>query len=87
MGRWKDLILDVRWASNPEDIRKNAAELLVLRPDVVLATGPELTAAFKAVADIPTVFVAIPDPVGAGLVASMARPGGASPALPMLNMG
>jgi putative ABC transport system substrate-binding protein len=72
----KNLILDVRWASNPEDIRKNAAELLVLRPDVVLATGPESTAAFKAVADVPTVFVAIPDPVGAGLVASMARPGG-----------
>ena len=72
----KNLILEIRWAINPEDIRRNAADLLVSRPDVVLATGPESTAAFKAVADVPTVFVAIPDPVGAGLVASMAHPGG-----------
>jgi putative ABC transport system substrate-binding protein len=72
----KNLILETRWASNPEDIRKNAADLLASRPDVVLATGPESTAAFKAVADVPTVFVAIPDPVGAGLVATMSHPGG-----------
>src|SRR5262249_6443593 len=54
-----------------------AAELVALAPDVILATGQEATGALQQVTrTVPIVFVLVPDPVGAGFVDSLARPGG-----------
>jgi putative tryptophan/tyrosine transport system substrate-binding protein len=67
--------IDYRWAA--ADLRVGAAELVALTPDVILATStPPLAALHKATIAVPIVFVNITDPVGAGFVASLARPGG-----------
>ena len=59
------------------DISKDAAELVALAPDVILATGsPSVSALQKATRTVPIVFVGVIDPVGAGFVASLARPAG-----------
>jgi len=69
--------IDIRWgAGDPERIRGYAAELVALAPDVILAvtsatTGPLL----QATRTVPIVFVQVVDPVGAGFVDSLARPG------------
>src|ERR1700733_1610435 len=70
--------LDVRWgAGNMELYSKYAMELLALAPDVVLAAGaPTVLALQKASRTVPIVFASVADAVGAGLVDSMARPGG-----------
>ena len=70
--------IDVRWVgSNVDDIRKHAAELAKLAPDIVLAsTSVTLEALQQATHSIPIVFASVIDPVGAGFVASLARPGG-----------
>ena len=61
----------------PTDIRKYAAELVALAPDVILATGtPSLAPLLQATRTVPIVFVSVADPVGAGFVDSLARPGG-----------
>ena len=70
--------MDVRWTggvgANPH---RYAAELVALMPDVVLADGAVSVSALQgATRTVPIVFVAVPDPVGAGFVKSMARPGG-----------
>ena len=58
-------------------VRKAAAELIMLKPDVVLAAGGTIVAALqRASRSTPIVFVNVTDPVGGGLVASLARPGG-----------
>jgi putative ABC transport system substrate-binding protein len=62
---------------NAERARAYAAELVSLAPDVILANGtPALAALHRATRSIPVVFVAVVDPVGAGYVQSLARPGG-----------
>ena len=70
--------IDTRWtAGNADDIRKYAAELVALAPDVILATGSAtLGPLLQATRAVPIVFVHVPDPVGAGYVDSLARPGG-----------
>jgi putative ABC transport system substrate-binding protein len=70
--------LDYRWsAGDPERGRRDAAELLALAPDVILATGGATVGPLQqATRTVPIVFMLIPDPVGAGFVASLARPGG-----------
>jgi putative tryptophan/tyrosine transport system substrate-binding protein len=78
---WKDsrnLRFDVRFgAGDAERIRKYAADLISLEPDVVLAVGPNSVAALLEVTHtVPIVFVLVPDPVGAGFVDSQAEPGG-----------
>ena len=61
----------------PTNIRKYAAELAALAPDVILATGTAAMAPLlQATRTVPIVFVNVTDPVGAGFVASLARPGG-----------
>jgi putative ABC transport system substrate-binding protein len=69
---------ELRWgAGSIDNIRSYAAELVALRPDVIVATGSSVAAALLAATrNIPIVFVQTPDPVGAGLVNSLARPGG-----------
>ena len=74
----RNVRIDTRWASaNPGEIRRNAAELVALTPDVILAHGAstvrELLQVTRAV---PIVFPVVSDPVAAGYVESMARPGG-----------
>jgi putative ABC transport system substrate-binding protein len=69
---------DIRWSRNDVDLdRKYAAELVALAPDVLLAAGTlSVTALQRATHTLPIVFVGVSDPVGAGVVDSLARPGG-----------
>src|SRR5215831_6349869 len=60
-----------------DNARKYAAELVALAPDVILASGSVSTGAlFEATSTVPIVFAHVPDPVGAGFVESLTRPGG-----------
>jgi putative ABC transport system substrate-binding protein len=70
--------IDTRWATiKAAEIRRHAAELAALAPDVILAYGTStLPSVLQATRTVPTVFLAVGDPVGAGLVDSLARPGG-----------
>src|SRR5262245_55106210 len=77
---WSDgrnLRIDTRWAA-ADDARSHAAELVALAPDVLLAAAGTATVAplLQATRAVPIVFVTVIDPVGAGFVASLARPGG-----------
>jgi putative tryptophan/tyrosine transport system substrate-binding protein len=77
---WNDggnLRIDTRWAT-AADIRRHAAELVALAPDVLVAATGTTTVAplLQATRTVPIVFVTVIDPVGAGFVASLARPGG-----------
>jgi ABC-type uncharacterized transport system substrate-binding protein len=70
--------IDYRFTlGEPERTRKYAGEIVALAPDVILSVGAAATAAIQqATRTVPTVFVLLPDPVGAGVVESLARPGG-----------
>ena len=74
----RNVRIDIRWAGgNADDSRKYAAELVVLAPDVILAVGGSVVGTLlQATRTVPIVFTLTPDPVGAGFVASLARPGG-----------
>jgi ABC-type uncharacterized transport system substrate-binding protein len=77
---WSDdrnLQIDTRWA-NADDIRRHAAELAALAPDVLVAGNgtATVTPLLQATRTVPIVFVNVIDPVGAGFVASLAQPGG-----------
>jgi ABC-type uncharacterized transport system substrate-binding protein len=73
-----DLHFETRWsAGNETEIRRYAEELIALAPDVILANGNAAVAPLlTATRSIPIVFAIVPDPVGAGFVESLARPGG-----------
>jgi putative tryptophan/tyrosine transport system substrate-binding protein len=73
-----NLRVDYRWAAgDTERIRKLAAEIIALEPDVILTSGNSVVAPMmQATRTIPIVFVQVVDPVGAGFVKSLARPGG-----------
>jgi len=70
--------IDTRWAgANAADIRRHAVELAALAPDVILAHNASTVGALlQATRTVPIVFPVAADPVGAGLVDSLARPGG-----------
>ena len=70
--------IDIRWGANDVDLdRKYAAELVALAPDVILGSGTLSVVALQHVTRIlPIVFVQVSDPVGAGLVDTLARPNG-----------
>jgi ABC-type uncharacterized transport system substrate-binding protein len=74
----RNLRIDYRWGQNdPERLRKYAAELVALAPEVIVANAnPPTTALQHATRSVPVVFVNQVDPVGAGFVESLARPGG-----------
>ena len=74
----RNMQLEVRWAGgNAGRAREIAAELVALKPDVIVANGAPGMAAFKqATTTIPVVFVVVSEPVAQGFIASMARPGG-----------
>ena len=78
---WSDgrnVRMDTRWGENDIDRdRRYAAELVALAPDIILASGTVSVAALQHVTrTLPIVFVGVSDPVGAGLVDTLARPGG-----------
>src|SRR5262245_18002792 len=63
--------------TNPDDLRRHAAELVTLAPDVILSqSSGAIAPLLQATRSIPIVFTTVADPVGAGFVDSLARPGG-----------
>src|SRR5262244_2404504 len=88
---WSDggnLRIDTRWAT-ADDIRRHAAELAALAPDVLVAATGTATVAplLEATRTVPIVFAVVIDPVGAGFVASLARPGGNATGFTMFEYG
>jgi putative tryptophan/tyrosine transport system substrate-binding protein len=78
---WSDgrnVKIDYRWGANDADrVRRYAAELVALTPDVILTAGTESVVALQqATRKVPIVFGSVIDPVGAGFVETLARPGG-----------
>src|SRR5256885_7329919 len=73
----KNIIIEYRGAEGKyERLPGLAAELVQMKVDVIVAVGPAVQAARQATTTLPIVMVRTPDPVGSGLVASLARPGG-----------
>src|SRR5262245_49026861 len=74
----RNVRIDIRWGEDDVDReRKYATELVALAPEVILASGSLSVAALQHVSrTLPIVFAAVTDPVGAGFVDSLARPGG-----------
>jgi putative ABC transport system substrate-binding protein len=74
----RNVRIDTRWAAGDADrIRQYAAEFAAPAPDVILATGSfGVGPLLQATRAVPIVFVIVPDPVGAGFVDNLARPGG-----------
>ena len=74
----RNVRIDIRWATtNAAEIRRHAAELAALAPDVILAHGASTVGPLlQATRAVPIVFPVISDPVAAGFVDSLARPGG-----------
>jgi putative ABC transport system substrate-binding protein len=74
----RNVRFDIRFAAgDAADTRKYAAELIALAPDVILSVGStSVTSLLEATRTVPIVFVIVPDPVGAGYVDSLSRPGG-----------
>ena len=74
----RNVRIDARWGGGDADrLRKNAAELVALAPDVILASGGQgVGTLLQATRTVPIVFTQTADPVGAGFVDSLARPGG-----------
>jgi putative tryptophan/tyrosine transport system substrate-binding protein len=65
-----------RTLGDAERTQRYAVELVARAPDVILAIGANVAALLQATNSVPIVFVAVPDPVGAGFVENLARPGG-----------
>src|SRR5262245_11833784 len=74
----RNVRIDTRWGAGDLDLmRKYARELVALGPDVIMVAGTDATAALRQFTrTVPIVFAPVADPVGAGYVESLARPGG-----------
>jgi putative ABC transport system substrate-binding protein len=74
----RNLLIDFRWGTaEPDKMRALAKALIELKPELIIGqTTPAVTALAQETKTIPIVFVNIVDPVGRGLISSMARPGG-----------
>jgi putative tryptophan/tyrosine transport system substrate-binding protein len=82
----RNLQVDIRWPGGDADrIRRNAAERIALAPDVMLAMGATVGSLQQATQSVPIVFAIVADPVGGGLVESLARPETTPPDLHLLN--
>jgi putative ABC transport system substrate-binding protein len=77
---WNDgrnVRIETRWSADADRIRSYVAELVALAPDVILASGSATVGPLlQLTRSVPIVFTNVPDPVGAGFVNSLARPGG-----------
>ena len=84
-----NLFVDYRWAAGDSDLyRKLAAELVALQPDVLMVSNAfGLAALREATRSIPIVFASVLDPVGSGLVESLARPGGNATGFTLFEFG
>jgi putative ABC transport system substrate-binding protein len=72
-----NLRIEYRWAGNPEVLRTDAAELVGMAPDLILANSTPVMAALREQRRaVPIVFTQVTDPVGEGLVQNLAHPGG-----------
>jgi putative ABC transport system substrate-binding protein len=76
--RGRNIQIDIRWTGGlVENLRRFAAELVRLTPDVLMATGgASLGPLVEATQTIPIVFAQVPDPLGSGFIDSLSRPGG-----------
>jgi len=86
----RNVRVDTRWATtNADDLRKQAAELVATTPDVLVAASGTTSIAplLQATRTVPIVFAIVVDPVGAGFVASLARPGGNATGFTMFEYG
>jgi putative tryptophan/tyrosine transport system substrate-binding protein len=85
----RNVQIEYRWGSGDAGrIRKYAAELIALAPDVILAQGSSTVGPLlQATRAVPIVFVIVPDPVGAGFVDRLARPGGNATGFLMFEYG
>src|SRR5439155_1390613 len=74
----RNIRLDYRWgAANVESMQQSAKELVALQPDLIISQSTVATASLlQLTRTIPIIFASVSDPVGAGFVASLARPGG-----------
>ena len=73
----RNVRIDTRWVTDPELYHKTATELVALSPDVLVATTTTVVRALQRVTrTIPIVFSSVIDPVGSGLITSLAQPGG-----------
>jgi putative ABC transport system substrate-binding protein len=74
----RNLRIETRWSGgDPARLRKNAADLVALNPDVIMAgSGPTLPTMLQATRTVPIVFAQSIDPIGSGSVRSLAQPGG-----------
>jgi putative tryptophan/tyrosine transport system substrate-binding protein len=85
----RDVRFDIRWAAgSTADVRKYAVELVALAPDVIMANGSAaMGPLLEATRTVPIVFAIVPDPVGAGFVQSLSRPGGNTTGFMMFEYG
>jgi putative ABC transport system substrate-binding protein len=84
----RNVRIDTRWGADAADIRRHAVELAALAPDVILAHGGSTVGPLlQATRTVPIVFPIAVDPVGAGNVASLARPGGNATGFLMFEYG
>ena len=84
----KNLVIEFRWSGTVEQMQKAAAELARMKVDIIFASSStEVEPARRATNTIPIVFAVHADPVGAGHVSSLARPGGNTTGLAMLQTG
>ena len=85
----RNVRIDIRWAGGKtDDARRYAGELIALAPDVILASGGTMVGPLLQVArTVPIVFTQTPDPVAAGFVASLARPGGTATGFTQVEYG
>jgi len=84
----RNVQIDFRWGFDTAQIPKYAIELVELAPDVILAVGASVVwPVLHATRTVPVVFVQVTDPVGAGYVASLARPGGNATGFTLFEFG
>ena len=85
----RNVRFDIRWAAGSiADVRKYAVELVALAPDVIMANGSAaMGPLLEATRTVPIVFAIVPDPVGAGFVQSLSRPGGNATGFMMFEYG
>ena len=85
----RNIRIDIRWAAgNADETHKQALELVGLAPDAILtSTSPSMVALRRVTRTVPIVFVQVLDPMGAGFVASLGRPGGNASGFTLFEFG